>query len=177
MNDVTKNAEIVHVTDNISQHIHAKDLISYFYDWLPMTRRDRREDVRNLAVDYYLTITDDKGLPIIELDSVNKSVNLRREFLDPLIDNLQKTNDIHQSTECKLNSVTSELKKLIRRIIRAKDADNPNDTIEDCLNQISNLQNNYADTRQEMMDQFSQVYKEILRDVARYCLKAKTKNI
>lgn len=177
MNDATKSTEMVHVTDNISQRIHAQDLIGYVYDWLPMTRKDKKGDIKKLAADYHLIITDEKGLPVIELDSANKSVNLCREFLDPLIDNLQKTNEIHRLTERKLNNVTNELQGLIQKIIRAKDTNNLNKTIEECLDQISTLQNNYADTRQEMMDQFSQVYKEILRDIARYCFEVKTKNI
>lgn len=177
MNDATKSTEMVHVTDNISQRIHARDLIEYVYGWLPMTRKDRKEDIRNLASNYHLIITNDKGLSVIELDSANKSVNLHREFLDPLIDNLQKTDEIHRLAERKLNNVTNELQVLIQKIIRAKDIGNLNDTIEECLNQISSLQNNYADTRQEMMDQFSRVYKEILRDIARYCFEAKTKNV
>lgn len=177
MNDVTKNTKMVHVIDNISQHMHARDLIEYVYGWLPMTRKDKKEDVRNLAANYHLTITDEKGLPVIELDSANKSVNLCREFLDPLIDNLQKTDEMHRLAGRKLNSVTNDLQMLIQKIIRAKDTNNLNKTIEECLDQISNLQNNYADTRQEMMDQFSQTYKEILRNISRYCFEVKTKNI
>lgn len=165
MDKTIDNTGLAYFVTLIQEYVSAKDMVEFLYDKLSITRKDAKEDFKQLAAHYYLTIVSDDELPILELDTMNGSVGIYYKFTRLFADSDRQIKDFQFACERQLNMVVNEMRIFVEQIQKAEKEGTLKDLVPEYLQQLSYIGKRYKDAQTELTNQWNLYGRGVLQDI------------
>lgn len=154
------------------KELTVKELADFVYKKLTMAQQPQSKIFRQLAKNYFLVFTDEKGEPMLELDTTNGTAYLEAGFIDTLAQTKQRIRDMQNAIQWNINCMMDAIKHINEKALAAKAEGTLQKLAPELQKELLDKQNTFTEKIVAISNTYSWPFKELIRDIEKELRKA-----